>query len=33
MRLIGRGQLANPVTMRAFFENDAAFSDEDPQRA
>ena len=32
MRLIGRGQLANPVTMRAFFENDAAFTDEDPQQ-
>ena len=31
-RLIGRGQLANPVTMRAFFENDTAFSDEDPQQ-
>ena len=31
-RLIGRGQLANPVTMRAFFENDAAFTDDDPQQ-
>lgn len=31
MRLIGRGQLANPVTLRAFFDGDAAFGDEEPE--
>ena len=32
MRLIGRGQLANPVTLRAFFEGDASFGEEDPEQ-
>ena len=32
MRLIGRGQLANPVTLRAYFEKDAAFTEDDPQQ-
>ena len=32
MRLIGRGQLANPVTMRAFFETDTGFGDDDPEQ-
>ena len=27
-RLIGRGQLANPVTLKAFFANNAAFGDD-----
>ena len=33
MRLIGRGQLANPVTLRAFFDGDPAFGDEEPDNA
>ena len=32
MRLIARGQLANPVTLRAFFDGDAAFGEEDPEQ-
>ena len=27
-RMIGRGQLANPITLKAFFANDAAFGDD-----
>lgn len=32
MRLISRGQLANPVTMKAFFDKDSAFGEEDPEQ-
>ena len=32
MRLISRGQLANPVTLRAFFDGDAAFGEEEPEQ-
>ena len=30
LRLISRGQLASPVTLKAFFTNDPAFQNEDP---
>lgn len=32
LRLIGRGQLANPVTLRAFFDGDSAFGDDEPEQ-
>ena len=32
MRLIGRGQLANAVTLRAFFDGDQSFGDDDPEQ-
>ena len=32
MRLISRGQLANAVTLRAFFDSDASFGEDDPEQ-